>query len=659
MMRRRSTLILLGLMLAGCNLGLPQATPTVAPTRTASRTPSPLPSDAPTLTHTATRIAIVPSPTPTSTSTMTPSSAPTATWTASPTAQPTVTETRPVPTPLPQPTTVPTLTPLPTIGPTRTSTAPAAATSVPTITPSATSTATPIPAPSGTPAAFAPVGERPPEFPQPTIMATPTFVTGESNFVQPTSLPTAVDVLPPTTLPLALPPTAVPAQFVTPGVIRAVDTRAFALSITNGVFSGRLFEMPGGTLTFAQDPLNVNRLALVDARGLLFVFHDFAGGHGGRVASSPFSEPEPASAETNNARVTQIAYSPDGRYLAFLIDTDGDSSNDNDSSNDGVWILPLAPSNGQPAGSAAILLRDCPPEAGCMIVDRPDSPYRYRSQSMAWSASGDALIITVELPEEGRQGVAVVYPEAPNPAARPPILRYDDATWANDGQRLVVSGRGPDGRIVVGTVTRQGGEPQLRDVVLMGIGWAEHAVQRPNGQFVFLGGPAADSPLRLYDGDGIALTAPIGSAHAVRVVWSPDRSAVMVATEENGRIEYYVALVDSGQVQRITDQAGGVMALAWTSALPSPGASGSAPVSSVTAVVNERPAVVIAGDGLFIRSAPSSSAEVVASVLFDQTVTITGEAVTADGILWYPARAPDGVTGWIAGRIGGAETLRF
>ena len=78
-----------------------------------------------------------------------------------------------------------------------------------------------------------------------------------------------------------------------------------------------------------------------------------------------------------------------------------------------------------------------------------------------------------------------------------------------------------------------------------------------------------------------------------------------------------------------------------------------------SAPVDERLAVVIAGDGLFIRSAPSSSAEVVASVLFDQTVTITGEGVNADGILWYPARAPDGATGWIAGRIDGAETLRF
>ncbi|MCA9908875.1 MAG: SH3 domain-containing protein [Anaerolineae bacterium] len=489
-------------------------------------------------------------------------------------------------------------------------------------------------------------------------MATPTFVTGEPNLVQPTSLPTAVDVLPPTTLPLVSPPTAALAQIVTPGVISAVDTRAFALSITNGVFSGRLFEMPGGTLTFAQDPLNANRLALVDARGLLFVFHDFAGGQGARVASSPFSEPEPVSAETNNARVTQIAYSPDGRYLAFLIDTDSDDSNDNDSSNDGVWILPLASVSGQPAGGAAILLRDCPPEAGCMIVDRPDSPYRYRSQTMMWSVSGDALIITLELPDESRQGVAIVYPDVPNTTERPPILRYDYATWANDGQRLVVSGRGPDGRIVVGMVNRQGGEPQLRDVLLMGIGWAEFAVQRPNGQVVFLGGPGNDSPLRIYNGDGIALTAPIGNAPPVKAVWSPDRSAVMVMTEENGRTEYYVALVDSGQVQRITDQAGGAMALAWTSGLLSSAASGSVSLTP-SAPVDERLAVVIAGDGLFIRSAPSSSAEVVASVLFDQTVTITGEGVNADGILWYPARAPDGATGWIAGRIDGAETLRF
>jgi len=493
-------------------------------------------------------------------------------------------------------------------------------------------------------------------------VATPTFATGEPNTTAATALPTAAEALPPTTLPLALPPTAITAQVATPNIVSAPDTRAFALNVTNGVFNGLLLNMPGGTLDFAQDPLDGNRLALVDVRGLLFIFRDFAGGEGARVVSSPFSQPEPASAETNNARVTQIAYSPDARYLAFLIDTDSDASNDNDSSNDGIWVLPLDVATGAPTGGAAVLLRDCPPEAGCLIVERPDAPYQYRSLSMAWSPQGDALLIALELPEEGRQGVSIVYPDAPDATTRPPVLRYDHASWSNDGQRLVVSGRDPDGRVVVGTVTRTGDDPQLRDASSLGLGWSQSAVQRPDGNIVFLG--SADStggPLSVYDWDGTALTGPIGNRRPSRVAWSPDRSAVLVTIEENGVSEHYVALLDSGEVRRITDQAAGVTALAWTQrALASPPAGESGvPLAPPSPTPTERSALVIAGDGLFIRSAPSLNAEAVASVLFNQTVVITGDGVEAEGVLWFPARAPDGATGWIAGEIGGVTMLQF
>ncbi|MCC6616856.1 MAG: SH3 domain-containing protein [Anaerolineae bacterium] len=653
-MRRCWMSMMAAFLLAGCNLGLPQVTPTIAPTRTASQTPSPLPPDAPTLTQTATAIALLPSATFPATATATSTGTATETATLSPTPAPTVTETLPAPTPAP--TVAPTVTPLPTIGPSRTPIPTTTATA------SATFTLTPIPAPSSTPAAFAPIGERPQEFPQATLIATPTFVTGEPSTTVASALPTAADALPPTTIPLALPPTAITVQAVTPIALSAPDTRAFALNVSNGIFSGLLLNMPGGTFEFAQDPLDGNRLALVDARGLLFIFSDFAGDRGARVASSPFSQPEPTSAETNNARVTQIAYAPDGHYLAFLIDTDSDESHDNDSSNDGIWVLPLDVATGAPTGGSAILLRDCPPEAGCMIVERPDAPYEYRSQSMVWSPLADALLIALELPEEGRQGIAIVYPAAPDATTRPPVLRYDYGSWSNDGQRLVVSGRDPDGRIVVGTVDRGGGAPQLRDAGSIGLGWAQSAVQRPDGTIVFLGSvDSAGGPLSVYNWDGAALTGPIGSERPSRVAWSPDRSAVLVTIEANGQIEHYVALLDSGEVRRITDQAAGVTALAWTqTALPGTNAasSGLAPAVPSPTIV-ERTALVIASDGLFVRSAPSLEAEAVASVLANQTVVITGESVVAEGVIWYPARAPDGANGWIAGEIGGVAMLQF
>jgi hypothetical protein len=212
-----------------------------------------------------------------------------------------------------------------------------------------------------------------------------------------------------------------------------------------------------------------------------------------------------------------------------------------------------------------MLLRDCPPEPGCVIVNRPDAPYRYRSLSFAWSPSGDALLVEIDLPEEGRRGVTIISPAvgAATSATRPPVLRYDYGSWANDGVRLVVSGRNPNGRVVVGTVNRDGSDPQVREANSFGLSWVQSAVQQPNGQIVMLGSALGSaSPMRLYTGDGAALTNDIGAAPPVRVAWSPDRSAVLVVTIENGLSEYYVAFVN-GQVRRITAELGGALAVEW------------------------------------------------------------------------------------------------
>jgi hypothetical protein len=380
-----------------------------------------------------------------------------------------------------------------------------------------------------------------------------------------TALPLALTVFP--TQPPLEAPTAQPApeivlpQFPPPGTI---SNLAFTLNTANG-FTGGALQMPGGTITLASDPANPNHIALVDARGLLFVFSDFANQIGARVETSPFSFPEPPSAETNQARVAQVAYAPNSAWIAFLVDTDSDGTGDNDSSNDGVYVLPVDPPSGQPTGGAVMLLRDCPPEPGCVIVNRPDAPYRYRSLGFAWSPSADALLIELELPEEGRRGLTLVSPAigAATAQTRPPVLRYDYGAWSNDGFRLIVSGRDPDGRIVVGSVNRDGGDPQVREAAGIGLAWVQHAVQRPNGQIVMLGSPTGSaSPMRLFTGDGLALTGDIGFAPPVRVAWSPDRAAVLVVTVENGAVEYYVAFVN-GSIRRITPELGGALAVEW------------------------------------------------------------------------------------------------
>jgi hypothetical protein len=88
-----------------------------------------------------------------------------------------------------------------------------------------------------------------------------------------------------------------------------------------------------------------------------------------------------------------------------------------------------------------------------------------------------------------------------------------------------------------------------------------YAVQRPNGGVVALGTTGAGG-WRLYDANGSALTGEIGTSAPARVAWSPDRSAALVVTVENGGARYFVARPNGG-VAEITAYAAGTLAVEW------------------------------------------------------------------------------------------------
>jgi hypothetical protein len=57
----------------------------------------------------------------------------------------------------------------------------------------------------------------------------------------------------------------------------------------------------------------------------------------------------------------------------------------------------------------------------------------------------------------------------------------------------------------------------------------------------------------------------------------------------------------------------------------------------------------VIGDGINVRSEPTTSSEVVTIVTTGDNVTITGDSQEADGYTWWPIELADGTTGWIAG----------
>ncbi len=753
---RRYAVLVLALLLAACNLSVPQATPTVAPSLTPSTTPliTFTPSITPTSSITATEIALLPSLTstatalptqtasttstaiptltetpaptltpsetptgtlppsltPTDTTTPTPSDTPTSTptQTVTPSLTPTLTETptatntlpptqtnTPLP-PTPSPLPLPTQTPTSTDTPAPTATLPPTQTLTPTIPPRPTETTTPVPSLTSTTPAIAigppivltpivqPSSTPPPVTTvAPTLDVTPTFITlaAPSLSIQtpiPATVPPIVAPLP-TTLPVGIPtaqiaiipqvPTGIPLPQT------GVGTFAYALSSTGSGVDFSVFSPGFDVDTFAQNPANPNQYAAVNGAGQLFFIGDYANHQTDRVHLDIFTDftYQVTKREDNDAAVERVIWSPNGQYMAFIIR--GGKVN-----KDGVWYY-------SPASGGNQILRDCPPQAGCDTTanrGQEGRPAQYQSLNVHWSPDSTALLIELYLPEEGRRAFGISNGLATDPSIMPPVIRYDYANWSGDGQRVVVSGRAPDGQhVVLGTVDRNGVNEQLTDMGALGWSWIQDGIDSGN-RFVALGshnGP--DSPQQLVDQNGNALSNPIGGSKPERVDWSPDHKAVLVVTTEGGGRRYWVARVGEQRPREITGQVANALSVEWVGGrLPSsPIVQPQLPVPTAAPVVPGGPAPVgqpataappvasaftvgqqiqiTAPAGLNIRTSRTLTPDSLIALLpLGSTMTVLEGPIDEAGLTWYRVRLDGGQEGWVAAFINGISMAR-
>jgi hypothetical protein len=516
--------------------------------------------------------------------------------------------------------------------------------------------------------------------PPPTIDALPTFATlAPSETIPPITAPPIVTPIvvtltpsPAPVTPTPLPPPPTPEPTFTPFVpdvrptllpgFDQITTRSFALSITGGEFTAGDISLIAGARRFARYPLDANRYAVVDPRGMLYFINDLTGSPI-FATFKPFDGPPPTQLEDNNAVVAQVAWSPDGQYIAFLVDTENDGSTNNDSSNDGVWFAD-AP-GGTVTGPAYQLLRDCPPQLGCLLVDRGGGPFEYRSQSFEWNYSSTAILIQVRILDWDRNGFVIVT-RTPDPNyanVRQPVYRYDYAAWTPNETQIVVSGRNPADRTILGYLNPFTGQ----EIVVLdatGVLHLQNGIQY-QGRIYALGAPAGDpnAPLRIVSQEGAFLTEPIGIGRPERVEWSPDRSAVLVVVPETTPTgiarRYYVARIDNATPQEITAEVANALAVEWVLGTPSlttplpptptvpPVAAAFAPGETVRVVTSE----------LNVRAGPSLNFGTIYTLGFNDVVTITGAPVEADGYPWYPVRTSIGIDGWVAGRINEQDVL--
>jgi len=430
------------------------------------------------------------------------------------------------------------------------------------------------------------------------------------------------------------------------------NTQAFNFNVGPGAFFFNGLAIGGSVGLFAVNPANPNSYARTDAAGML-TFVPLGGSSEQAVTSSPYFAGfgrEGLTADSNKNYITDLAWSPDGTKLSFLIQPPGGTDN----INAGVWYWE------QNAGRAFPVLRDCPNDGfnSCQLVSgRPAN--HWQSIRTSWSPDSTRVLITMRLPDEGRQAVVVVN-ALPNEAiastAPPNFLRYDSAQWL-DNQHLLVSGSGPDGRVIIAryNVRSRRLEELIFDASAKGL-WLQDAVRRPNGQIVALGREGGfGGPLRLYriaNGTATPMSNFVGDRTPDSVRWSLNYAEVILAFGD----QQFIVNANTGAVQSVvlnqidvggtsSDEAGiapiGEREPAPAAGIPSGVVAGSTyDAGAQIRYLGEIPRNM--------RTQPALASAISDVVNPGEFVTVLAGPVEADGYTWWQVSNARNVQAWVS-----------
>ena len=526
-------------------------TPTLTSTATITRTPTAThtPTNTPTGTQTPTR---TPTHTPTPTQTPVPTQTPLPTATATHTAIPTVT---PIPiidtdTPVPTNTPLPTQTPVPTQTPLPTATQTPASTATPNMTATTlveiqqtrnAPTFTAVPQPTATNTVQPPTQD-----------VTPTIITATAASQDPGILPTPAPNVtavastpepqpdaPTATFTPVLTPTAFPPELIPATVVLQIrPTIPFIPTFNNASTSAYTFNVgPGGFIfngtpiqgtvgLFAANPADPNSFARTDSNGYL-TFAPPGGGERG-LSTSPFYDGFGVSSPQENKNyATDLSWSPNGRSLSFLIQPPPGTDNQNA----GVWYWDANTNLAYP------LIRDCPQEGytSCANVSNRLAAH-WQSRDVEWSPDSTRAMVTLWLPDEGRQAITIInaIPDENLANTTQDFLRFDNAQWL-DNERILVSGRTLDGgNSIVGiwNVRSKQYEQTLIDGNANGL-FLFDAARRLNGDIVALGREGViGGPLRLYrivNGTAEAMSGYLADRHPDKIQWAANYAEVVLS----------------------------------------------------------------------------------------------------------------------------------
>lgn len=466
-----------------------------------------------------------------------------------------------------------------------------------------------------------------------------------------------------------LPPTASPTRFqptvaVQPDLIQPTlalvsvastfdvsSAPAYQYSVAPGqLFAFENIQLGDGVRLFLPNPVASDSWIRTDHYGVLR-YKPIGASQEGVMSTSPFFAGfRVASIDENKNRTVELDWSADGRQFSFRIAPPPGT----DTANAGVWFWqPRTETQYDPTYP---VIRDCPNEGyhSCSFV-HPSNARLWQTRAVAWSPipGSNTILLTVELPDERRNALAIaqaVREQARHQASRAPhFVRYDYGYWDQDGQGIIVSGRRPDGRVIIGAVNNDlTGEQVILDGSARGL-WLRDAVRRPNGQIVALGRPGApgSGPVALHNQFGEQSSAFIGHAAPEDVRWRPDRSMVVVSVQ--GR--QYAVQVDGGSVTDVTDQLSDPQFSAsgfGTSTIP----------SGVIERAQYQPGQQLRlARNMNIRQDPSTNSAVIGRLETGDYVAVLAGPHRESRYEWWRVQTANFVVGWIAAKIDGNPTV--
>lgn len=474
----------------------------------------------------------------------------------------------------------------------------------------------------------------------------------QRGFATPTPSPTATRFQPTVSVRRDLLREAIAPPTAQPLSLRTSAAAAFTYDVQAGQsFAIDNIHLSGGLRLFALNPTDSSSYVYTDQRGILRVRAPGAA-HAAELIDSPFHAGYAMgieSIERNKHRVVEVDWSADGRKFSFRIDTPAGLDN----SGAGVWFWGA---DAHPVhGRTSQVIRDCA-HAGyrpCSFVN-PSNARHWRTIGMQWSPvpGDDRILLTLHLPEESRNALAVARAVADPAYANdaPPMIHYNYGTWDLDAQHIIVSGRRPDGRVIVGKVNAALADEQvILDGSARGL-WLRDAARLSTGEVVALGRLASGSgPLALYNQQGERISAFIGDSAPEQVRWLPDRSGVVLTV--SGR--QTMLRTDSGAIVDASELAGNPR---FSQDVAEPAAIPAAVIRGASYFPGQQLRVIVGA--LNLRESPSTDAEIIELLLLgDYVAVFAGPYDDHDDDRWWQVQTAQNRFGWIAGRIAGRPTV--